>query len=319
MQLIPMVHHPTTDFYSPHDLLPAPVPAESDYYTRYFYENVAKHLIRDTVRIMNNGLHLDLSRVADLESTLDDQLTAVDATLASNPVIAEFQLLQHKQLVADYIEERKSKLKSVDHFVKSFKYKDKVHRSYFMYLYAQQQGISQPTTLLEGTSIPQCDAKLVKQLSSTRPLLQRLLAGELTEANPIVKQAMLLLATHKQELHNRKYLDQIANPDLPIPAFNPGSATQKKALMSWLGYESESTSKKTGEDSWSRKEFERILKQETEDDLKQIWQAFIDHSFAAIVRNNFIAAFYKYSVDNRLYGQYKLLGAKSGRYTSSNP
>jgi|GEM_PF-6331753 len=311
MNLIPMVHHPTYEHYSPHDQLPAALPAESKYLTRHFYENTAKHLIPCFVKIMNNGLHIDLTKVEELEQVLDTQLALVDSQLQNNPLISKFQTIQHAKLIRNYIEDQTSKIKPIEHFIKPFKPKDLIHRSYFMYLYASSQGISHPETLIDGTTIPKWESKLVKRLASSKPLLQRLLAEELTDSHPLVIEAMTLLASHKADLHNRKYHNNVATPAIDIPAFNPASSVQKQELFEWLGIKSEKTSKETGLPSWDRDQITAVNKTTGDDDIRNFTQSFIDHSFAAIVRNNFIEAFYKYTIDGRLYGNYSIYGAKS--------
>lgn len=224
--------------YSPHSLLPAPEPCTVSPPADYFYEHVAKHLVRDTVRIMHNGLPIDLNRVVELEDTLDTLLADVAARIAANPYIQQYMQQRHAALIKDYIEERTSRLRSVDSFITPFVYNNAEHRSYFMHIYAEQQQITPPSELLPS-GIPKWDVRLIKKLSTSRPLLQRLLAGQLQIDHPIALQAMQLRAQHKADTYNRKFLAQIESPEVELPPFNVGSSTQKKQLFSMLGYESE--------------------------------------------------------------------------------
>ena len=304
--------------YSPHDQLPAPEPRLTEYPLGHFYQNTARYLIKDTVRIMDNGLNIDLDKVIELEQTLSEQLQEVEKELAENPLIKKYLESRHKAEIDAYVKDRKSKMRDSEYYLTPFKPNDMNHRSYFMDEYAKEQGWGSPADKLP-TGVGKWPVTLVKKYAKTNRLLQMLLDGTIPTNTPAVVRAMQKLAEDKAKMYNDKYVEQVKKPTVPYPVFNPGSSKQKQELFEMLGIESEATSKETGLPKWDRAQVERVNKETDDEDVRHFTQCFIDHSFAAIIKNNFIEAFYNYSVDGRLYGQYKLLGAKSGRFTSSNP
>ena len=317
MDLIPYTTISTGEYYSPHDQLPCPVPMTSTYYPRHFYENTCKHLVRDTVRIMMNGLHIDMEKVAELEKVLDDQLVKVAATLSTSTNIQKYLDKRYSSQLSKYKLDRQSKLRDATYYLKEFKPKDMVHRSYYMKLFAAEQGIIPPTEeVLPG--VPKWPVKLVRKLSATRPVLVRLLNGELPQSNRLVKQCMQELAEYRAALYNKSYKAQIASPEVDRPTFNPSSPLQKQELFEMLGIESEATTA-SGAPQWDRAQIVNVNIGTTDPDIKEFTSALIEHSYAAIVKSNFIEGFYKYTINDRLYGTYRLIGAKTARYTSSKP
>ena len=85
------------------------------------------------------------------------------------------------------------------------------------------------------------------------------------------------------------------------------------------GYSTEHIKVPASKYSWDRTEVEKVNKATDNEDIKEITQMFIDHSFSAIIKNNFIAAFDRYVIDDVLYGNLKLGGAKTFRLTSNSP
>lgn len=330
-------------YKTPWSLLPTEEPRAEEPDLGYFYDNVAKHLVKDTVRVMQNGLPIDLERVQELEKTLDSTIEQVHKTLSKNSIITQYMEKRYTQAAEDYRKDRAEKCKSAESYVKPFKHNDMNHRSYFMYLYGQDQGLTQPEELLP-TGIPKWPANMVKKLAGSKPILARLLAGEISETtNKYAREAVNLFAQHKADIYNKKFEHQIKTLEgLDVPSFNPGSPDQKHDILTdILGYESEKMTdayveyerncniaykrgmpepeEPKNKFSWNRENVERLAKIAKTDEEKDLLQALVDFSMGSIIKNNFIQSFYKYTVDGRLYGQYKLLGAKSGRYTSSNP
>jgi hypothetical protein len=331
--------------YSPWQLLPAPEPRTVSPPDGQFYHSVAKHLIKDTVRITNNGLGIDLDKVEELETVIDDSINSVLDSLNSNPIVKRFIHTKHAKLVQKKTEERearlKARIKTPDHFIPTFKHTNMVHRSYFMHVYCESKGISQPSDTVHS-GIAKWPANTVKKLAKTSPFLTKLINGELTESNKFVSEAMRLLAEHKCEIHNSKLVTSSEPPEVEVPSINPRSPDDKHAIFTGiLGYESgkltESYEKyerdlnnaiKYGNPepdppknqwSWGRKQFELLLPTLTDPDEISLFKAFIEFSFGDKIKSSFIPAFYKYTINGRLYSNLKLLGAKTGRFTSSNP
>ena len=308
----------TTTDYSPWNQLPAPEPKTKKYSLGHFYNYTAKHLIKDTVRIMDNGLNIDIDKVIELEKLLVEQLAEVQKELEANPLIKKYLKVAYKKQIKEYITDRKSKMKSYKDYLVPFKHTDINHRSYFMEEYAKLRGWSSPPDKLP-TGVGKWPALLARKYAKSNRVVAMMLKGKLPENTEALVTAMKNLSVDKAEMYNKKYVEQVKTPDKPYPKFNPGSPQQKQELFAMLGIKSEAFSKATKMPSWDREQVERVNKETQDKDVKNLTQNFIDHSFAAIIKSNFIESFYTYTVQGRLYGQYKLIGAKSGRYTSSNP
>ena len=304
----------------PWELLPVPPPAiydPSEKEPDYFYKNFVLPLTKDFIRLMSNGIHMDQAAINDLRNTLDDVLENVQKKLSSHPIIIDFQEHMYPIKFKEYEENIRSTMKTPrDLIPKRYDEKNKIHRTYIVNTYLKNNN-------LEEYLLSEWLIKDVKEVNAILNdfVLTRLLNKNLDPTEKVVKDGLMAIAEEKCRIYNKEREDKIlaVTREQLLPPFNPGSSKQKQQLFEFLKEEPLAFSKETGLPSWGRDQIEELYKQTTNEDYKALLQLFIDYSFGAIVRNNFIEAFDKYRIGNVLYGNFKLFGAKTFRPTSNNP
>ena len=299
------------------NLLPIKPPSEHEETPEYFYENVVKPLSNDFIRMSCAGLYMDQKAVENLRVVVDNVLQEVSKTLANNKVIQEFQEHKYKKVWKKYLAEMETKKKPLEYFIRPYKADNIVCRTYAINVHLK--GIDKEDLVRDKWSVK--DAKVLAEYIGG-PEGHTIL--DILDKNPpkdLADRAMKLIAKDKMEIYNKShYTDKIANKtreDL-LPPFNPGSSTQKQELFEYLGIEPLSFTD-TGAAQWGRDQIEEVLYMEEDEVKKEFLQAFIDHSYSAIISQNFINSFDKFTIDDRLFGNYKNFGAKSYRPTSNSP
>ena len=308
-------------------LLPAPNPKDvaNRKSRRYFYENVIKNLIEPTVDLMLQGITVDFDAINDLKKVIDGVLKDVHDKLHSNEIIIDFRKHWFQELSQKKQRELESKKRDVRYYLKEYKHTDLVMRSFVVNTYLEDVRANYkffPDNILPNKDVAWAVNDLKKFIKNNLdlPMLQEIVDKTIPTDNEWVHRAMIKLATYKAENYNHSYDEKIDEIDMSIvPLFKPGSAPQKVALFQYLNIPCEAQSKTTGVDSWGREEVERVQKETDNQDIKDLCQIFIDYSFSKIIRSNFLAAFDTFVVDGKLHGNYRLMGAKTGRYTSNSP
>jgi len=322
---VPEVPHVELD-----DLLPVGMPTDpTQRQSRgFFYENVAKPLIPHIVDIMLQGITLDQTEIENLRNTIDEMLETVHNRIEANPIIQKFQQYRYKQSRIAYIEEQRAKQRDYRYYLKDYDPKSMEQRSYILKITMEHiPDLEVPELDYLPNGEYKCTIKVLKEMillnpdSQIVPFFQSIIDKTVDGTHEYIREAISTLAMDKAALYNRKYKDNISAVTIEklLGKFNPGSSQQKAQLFSYLGIECEKFSKDTGEPSWDRDQVERVNRETLDDDVKDFTQAFIDYSFSAIIRNNFLSAFDRFSINGTLHGNLRIGGAKSFRLTSDKP
>ena len=297
--------------------LPAPKdydPSEKE--SLYFYKHFVRPLITDMIKLMHSGLTMDNASILELDKTIVNVLDSVKTLLANNPLMQEFQKLQYKKNYTTLEAKQRSKFRTLDYYLKPYKQGDMTHRTYLVNYLLDQNSLSKDKRSKWSVN----DLKKYNQINSL-PMFKNIIEKTVDPTDTTILDAMKCLAQEKLDIYNKSKLTKLheATSETLAPPFNPGSSKQKAAFFEFVNISPIKLSKDTGEASWGREQVETILKLTEDETLKEVLQAFIDHSYSAIIKNNFLESFSRYTIDGTLHGGVKLWGTKTFRPTGQNP
>ncbi len=246
----------------PIDLLPIKYPLNNPVPEIEFYEKVVKPLTKDFLKIMHNGIAINMQKVYELEEVLEETLTEVKDTLKNNPLIQKTLEFRHEESKKATLQKFTAESKDLKSFIKPCDYKNKIHRTYVInyYLRACDKGDMQ---------LPEWTTKEAKRLCQviTSPFLESFLDGTM-QTSPYIDGAMEELARDKFEIYlktrTQKKLETIEKNK--VVDFNPGSDNQKRNFFSRCGFEPYSLTE-GGQDQWNRDNLETLL-QDIKDEEK---------------------------------------------------
>lgn len=300
----------------PYELLPFPLPSEYDPAINnpdYFYQNFVQHFIPDMIQMMTTGLKVDADAVEELRNTIDNVLVEVTKTLEDNPLIQQYQKQELPAAQKAWEKEATKAVRTPDYYLQNFDSKNMVHRTWvvnaYLKAYYASQYVKDKWTIAELK-------KLAEKLGNT--FLIDIVLKTVSPRNSFIVAQMEKLAEYKAELWNKPRVEK-AKQKVVLPPFNPNSTLQMRKFFEMLNIDPLERSAKTGEPSWGREQLEELQQQETDEDLQKVLQAFIDFSYSAIIKNNFLKAFDAFTIDGVLHGNVKVFGAKSFRNTSNSP
>jgi len=247
---------PVTD--TPIDLLPLekhPIkqePKEKD----FAYRNVVKPLIEDFVQLMCTGIPIDLDKVQELETEVDNVLTEADEIFDKSELLQNYINLKSGEEICKAKEKLLEKKKTYKDYLVEFKPNNKVHRSFIINTFLKKS--DKEKYLLEEWLV-----KDIKQLLEVFPsdiLLKFYNKNyEDKEVKSVIEEGMLAFAEYKANIYNKALQDKISNLNTNIK-FNPNSSIQIKEFMwDYLGIESDEVSDRTGNFSYNRTQLENIL------------------------------------------------------------
>jgi capsule polysaccharide modification protein KpsS len=240
----------------PYQRLPVPLPCDHDPGPNYFYNNFVSHFIPDMIKMVNTGLAVDSSAVEDLRTLIDEVQETVYERLGKHPYVVKYQeTCRRPKAQREHEEDATKSVRTLDHYLKSFKETDMTHRTWLVNTHLQDLGLHKDVR-------DKWTVKDVKEYNIflNDAFLSSVIDKRISPNSTTAVKAMRSLAEYKLELWNRPRYEK-KKQKVSLEAFNPNSAKQTCEIFQMLKIPAKAYSKDTGEPSWGRDQIEELRKQ----------------------------------------------------------
>jgi len=303
------------------NIFPAEHPKKRSYSREWFYKNVAVQLLPLTIDFMNNGIHFDINRLEKLNTKLEDELARIDKDVKNLPITMKYWTkLSKTQAITKSRKYEIDRLETINLNSKSLSPNNPLFLELLMEL--KFPNLTKPSKSKNWTYT------VLKNLIGEKNILTLAVKNKDLESlrytedysKLFEKVDSIIIDDKKQEnikkctaTRNNMYLNALTSYDFKVLS----SAKQKKYILN-KGYKifSNEKSSKTGEDSFGRKEIERLLKQEKEGEAKKFLQLAVDYSSASVIKKNFIENILAGHKDGTMYSNYRIGSTKTFRPSS---
>lgn len=304
------------------DVYPMVHPKERSYSRYWFYQNVARQLSALTLEFTANGIHFDRDKLQDLDTKLEDIINNMYAKVRDLPTVIEsWEAMRNGSATSKSEAYRTAREEVIANATKIPSYNNVNYINKFVETHHPE--------LVKPSSAKNWTYTVLKALLGPDNLLA--LAIKSKDLNslhdsfvyfPTFEKVDEYFRYHKQQEELAKCSETALNQfnraitDFDFKVFS--SAAQKKYILNnGFNISSSEKSSNTGEDSFNRKELERILNAEPPGEARDYIQFCVEYSQAAIIKNNFIKNILGgMDSEGYMFGSLKLGGTKSFRPSS---
>ena len=247
------------------DYLPIKNPLEYEPEDKnFFYDNIAKHLIEDVVKLSNEGIPIDLNKIKELDVLLNNTIQENEDKLANNQIIQYYIKHKNNRIIKDKIQKAEKNIKLED-FLVPFNFERNTHINALVDVIVQelieQNILTKNYIRLENTN---WTIKKLKDIhyKTNNQLILKLIEKDYDNIifDGYKQKAMYLLAEIKLNKELKKIEDKKTNIENTeqFNKFNPSSAKQIQELFQYLQISSRLKTD-AGSDSFNKAALQELL------------------------------------------------------------